>query len=61
VASKNLIGSRATEIVRFANRNEFDMIILVSRRIQDGQPENALGRLSYQVAALASCNVLLLK
>ena len=61
VTSENLIGSRATEIIRFANSNEVDMIILNSHRIQNGQPENALGKLSYQVAALASCAVLLLK
>ena len=54
-------GRRAEEIVRYALEKEMDLIILSSHRIEPGRPSPAWGTISYQVAIMAQCPVLLVK
>jgi nucleotide-binding universal stress UspA family protein len=54
-------GRRAREIVRFAEERETDLIVLGSHPVDRERPGEAWATLSYQVAILARCPVLLLK
>jgi nucleotide-binding universal stress UspA family protein len=55
-------GNRVREIVETAREMEADLVLLGSHRIEhSGSPEGGLATISYQVAALAPCSVLLLK
>lgn len=60
VNCENRLGHRARETAAFANDNEVDLIVLNSHRIGDSESGHQPG-LSYQIAILASCSVLLLK
>ncbi len=60
VSVENCVGSRAKEIVDFAAREGVDMILLNSHMITPESNDQTLS-LSYQVALLAPCAVLLLK
>jgi nucleotide-binding universal stress UspA family protein len=54
-------GSRAEEIVRYAEEVASDLIILRSHRIDPGAPGAGWGTLSYKVGILSSRPVLLVK
>ena len=54
-------GRRAQEIVRFAEERESDLIVLGSHPVDRTHPGESWATLSYQVAILARCPVLLLK
>lgn len=54
-------GRRAQEIVRFAEERENDLIVLGSHPVDPTSPGEGWATLSYQVAILARCPVLLLK
>lgn len=54
-------GRRAREIVRFAEERESDLIVLGSHPVDRDRPGEGWATLSYQVAILARCPVLLLK
>jgi universal stress protein A len=54
-------GKRAEEIVDFAAEEDSDLIILSSHRIDLENPGSSWTTLSYKVAILAQCPVLLVK
>ncbi len=54
-------GKRAREIAAFQRENGIDLIIMSSHTIDKEHPARSLATLSYQVAVLADCNVMLVK
>ncbi len=56
-----LYGERGEKIVEFAEEGGFDLIILDSHRVRPGEPGKGITTISYRVAILASCPVLLVK
>lgn len=54
-------GKRAETIVQFAEENEMDLIILNSHRVRLDDPGSGWATLSYKIAILAQCPVLLVK
>lgn len=61
VACKIRYGKRAHEIVRYEMDHGVDLIVMSSHRIDADHPAQSLGTLSYQVAMLCQCPVLLVK
>jgi len=55
------VGKRAQEIARFEQENNIDLIVLSSHTIDAEHPARSLATLSYQVAVLANCHVMLVK
>jgi nucleotide-binding universal stress UspA family protein len=55
---ETVYGKRAASIIEFAAKRRVDVIVLNSHRVQPG---SGIASLSYQVAVLAACPVLLLK
>jgi universal stress protein A len=51
-----VIGRPADEIVRYAERNKMDLIVL-----QHGQDDSRFGSVSYKVSVTAPCSVMLLR
>lgn len=56
IAHHIAIGRPADEIVRYAERNDCDLIVL-----EHGNHESRLGSVSYKVSVTAPCSVMLLK
>jgi len=56
-----MYGKRTQEIVRFAIENNADLIIMASHRIDPDRPGHDWSSISYVVAILAPCPVLLAK
>lgn len=56
-----LYGERDRKIVEFATREGSDLIVLDSHRVEHGKPGRGMATLSYRVAILAPCPVLLVK
>lgn len=56
-----MYGKRTQEIVRFAIDNNADLIIMASHRIDPDRPGHDWSSISYAVAILAPCPVLLAK
>ena len=54
-------GKRAEEIVRYAMANQVDLIVLSSHKIGPEQASHGWPTISYRVAVLAQCPVLLVK
>ena len=54
-------GKRAEEVVAHAEEHEFDLIVMSSHRIDLENPATGWTTLSYKVAILAQCPVLLVK
>ncbi len=54
-------GNRTREIVRFAEENGTDLIIMKSHRVDLEEPSQGWGTISYKVSILAQCPVLLVK
>jgi universal stress protein A len=54
-------GRRAAEILRFAEEQRADLLVLSSHALSPDLPGGGLGTLSHQIALLAPCNVLLLR
>ncbi len=59
--SEVAFGNRAVEILRYAQQNGTDLIVLTSHRIDLQQGVAGLGTLSHKVGILAACPVLLVK
>lgn len=55
------VGNRAREIIRFAQENDFDLMILHSHRLDPADLMHGLMSISHQVAIAAPCAVLLLR
>lgn len=56
-----LYGERDRKVVEFATREGADLIVLDSHRVEPGRPGRGMATLSYRVAILAPCPVLLVK
>lgn len=54
-------GKRAREIVEFANQEMCDLIVLSSHGVERQSPLQAWATVSYSVALLSPCSVLLIK
>lgn len=54
-------GRRAEEIVAYAEENRFDLIVMNSHRVDLENPGSGWTTLSYKVAILGQCPVLLVK
>jgi len=54
-------GHRAEEVARYADENGFDLLVLSSHRVNPEAPGRSWATLSYKVAILAQCPVLLVK
>jgi len=54
-------GSRAPEILRLASDIEADLLVVSSHRVTSEKTGQSWGTLSYHLAILASCTVLLVK
>lgn len=54
-------GRRAEEVARYADEHDFDLIVLSSHKIDPENPGLSWATLSYKVAILAQCPVLLVK
>jgi len=54
-------GDRTERIVRFAGETECDLIVMDSHRVEPGRPGRGPTTISYRVAVLAPCPVLLIK
>jgi len=61
IVCENRVGKRNAEIVSYAIDQNVDLILLNSHPITPETPEASMFSLSYQVALLAPCAVLLLK
>lgn len=55
------VGRRASEIIRHANEQAVDLIVLSSHVVDPNDPRKSWGTLSYQVSVLSECPVLLVK
>jgi nucleotide-binding universal stress UspA family protein len=56
-----IYGGRSERIIEFAVENQADLIILASHRINPDRPGHDFSSISYSVAILAPCPVLLAK
>jgi nucleotide-binding universal stress UspA family protein len=54
-------GQRVAEILRFAEKNRSDLIVMSSHRLPLKPPAENWGTISYKVGILARCPVLLVK
>jgi nucleotide-binding universal stress UspA family protein len=61
VVTKIVLGNRARSIVEFAEKNGIDLIVMNSHRIDLKEPSKGWGTISYKVAILSQCPVLLVK
>lgn len=58
--SEIIVGSPADEIIRFANANKIDMIIVGSRRLETISKIKALGSVARKVSEAAECPVMII-
>jgi universal stress protein A len=56
-----LYGSRAQEILKFAEGNDVDLIVMNSHKVDLADPTQGWGTMSYKVGILAQCPVMLVK
>lgn len=56
-----LYGKRAEAIVRHAEEREMDLIVLSSHKVDRDHPALSVGTISYRIAIVARCPVLLVK
>lgn len=56
-----LVGKRAETIVRYAEENGSDLILLSSHKVDRQHPALGIGSLSYRIAIVVNCPVLLVK
>jgi universal stress protein A len=56
-----IYGKRVEEIVKYAIDHRIDLIILSSHKIDIARPSQGWGSISYKVALLSQCPVLLVK
>ncbi|MBW1903058.1 MAG: universal stress protein [Deltaproteobacteria bacterium] len=61
IERKIVYGNRGREILRFAEDNKIDLIVMNSHRIEAGDPVQGWGTLSYKIGVLSQCPVMLVK
>ena len=60
IRSETIVGSPADEIIKFANTNKIDMIIVGSRRLEAISKIKALGSVARKVSEAAECPVMII-
>ncbi|HID53803.1 MAG TPA: universal stress protein [Anaerolineae bacterium] len=55
------IGNRVEEIIRFAEEQDVDLIVMASHKIDLEHPDEGWGTISQKVGLLAQCPILLVK
>ncbi len=56
-----VFGRRGPEIVRYAEEQQCDLVVLTSHQIDPERPAGSFGTISHQVALMALCPVLLMR
>lgn len=56
-----IYGNRAIEIIDFAQHHDVDLIVLSSHKIAKESPAQGWGTISYKVAILSHCPVMMVK
>jgi nucleotide-binding universal stress UspA family protein len=56
-----VFGKRHHEIITYASENQIDLIVMSSHRVDPDRPAANFGSISYRVAVLSPCAVLLVK
>jgi universal stress protein A len=56
-----VFGKRHHEIIKYASENQIDLIVMSSHRVDPDRPAANFGSISYRVAVLSPCAVLLVK
>lgn len=56
-----VFGKRHDEIIKYAIENQIDLIVMSSHRVDPDRPAANFGSISYRVAVLSPCAVLLVK
>ena len=54
-------GNRVQEIIKFINENKIDLVIMNSHKVEMKNPAQSWGTISYRVALLSDCPVMLAK
>lgn len=54
-------GNRVQEILNFVNENKIDLIIMNSHKVEINNPIQSWGTISYRVALLSDCPIMLAK
>jgi universal stress protein A len=61
IHSEIIYGNRAREIIDFAQQHDVDLIVLSSHKITKEIPAQGWGTISYKVAILSHCPVMMVK
>ncbi len=61
VSCVTLVGNRSKTAVRYAVENDVDLIVVSSHQLDSDDSPRSMASVSYQIAVLATCPVLLLK
>jgi nucleotide-binding universal stress UspA family protein len=61
VGHEIIYGKRAETIVHVAEEREFDLMVLASHRVDREHPALGIGSISYRIAIVVRCPVLLVK
>jgi len=54
-------GNRVEEIIKFINENRIDLVIMNSHKVEIKNPAQSWGTISYRVALLSNCPIMLAK
>jgi nucleotide-binding universal stress UspA family protein len=54
-------GNRVQEILKFVKKNKIDLIIMNSHKVEMNNPIQSWGTISYKVALLSDCPIMLVK
>ena len=54
-------GNRVQEILKFIKENEIDLVIMNSHKVERDNPIQSWGTISYRVALLSDCPIMLVK
>ena len=60
-AAEIVFGRRGPEILRYADEQNVDLIVMTSYALDRANPAEGFGTLSHQLAALSRCTVLLVR
>jgi nucleotide-binding universal stress UspA family protein len=61
ILTEIVYGKRVDEVLRSVRANDVDLIVLASHPLDASRPHEGLGTMSYKLAILAPCAVLLVK
>ncbi|MCX8012053.1 MAG: universal stress protein [Desulfobacterota bacterium] len=61
IEGKIILGNRLAEILRFANENKVNLIVMNSHKLNIQEPTENWGTISYKIGILSQCPVMLVK